>query len=63
MPLMTSRFRRGFTPRRCSGIDASIDAYCSSLSQNRFNIIALPQRGSFESNPMELRQARIEFRA
>jgi hypothetical protein len=40
MPLMTSRFRRGFTPRRYIGIEASIEAYCSSLSQNRFDIVA-----------------------
>jgi hypothetical protein len=34
MPLMISRLRRGFTPRRFIGISGSNTAHCRSLNQN-----------------------------
>src|ERR1041385_8586415 len=50
MPLMPSRFRRGFTPRRFFGIATSIAASCSSVSQNRFDI-AGPSVGTIRIEP------------
>jgi hypothetical protein len=50
MPLMTSRFRRGFTPRRFLGIASSIAASCSSVNQNRFDIVG-PSVGILRIEP------------
>src|SRR6266704_1312807 len=41
IPLMTSRLRRGFTPRRFFGIACSIASSCSSVIQNKLGIAAL----------------------
>src|SRR6266700_2145308 len=46
IPLMTSRLRRGFTPRRFFGIACSIASSCSSASQNKLDIGALPHMGA-----------------
>jgi len=54
IPLMTSRFRRGFTPRRFFGIAASIATSCSSVSQNRFDIVA-PSVGKLRIEPYGVR--------
>jgi hypothetical protein len=56
IPLITSRLRRGLTPRRCIGTAALIDANCSSVSQNRFDIDSLPHRGA--SNPVDRSQVK-----
>src|SRR5437016_1423666 len=63
IPLMTSRLRRGFTPRRFFGIACSIASSSSSVSQNKLGIGALPSCGSFESEPTESRQMGIGFGA
>ena len=56
IPLMTSRFRRGFTPRRFFGIAASIAASCSSVNQNRFDIVA-PSVGTLRIEPDGVRSS------
>jgi hypothetical protein len=57
IPLMTSRFRPGFTPRRLFGIAASIDASCSSVSQNRLDIVA-SSIGKLRIEPYGVRSTR-----
>ena len=57
MPLRISRLRFGLTPRRFGGTALSIDANCSSLSQNRSAIVLLHGNRSVESGLLESGQA------
>src|ERR1700748_3755254 len=57
MPLRISRLRFGFTPRRFGGTALSIDANCSSLSQNRSAIVLLHVNRGVESGQLESGQA------
>jgi hypothetical protein len=57
MPLITSRLRLGFTPRRFSGTSRSRTAHCRSFSQNSLAIGQLPSNRELESDPPEPEQA------
>src|SRR6202012_5455098 len=57
MPLRISRLRFGLTPRRFGGTALSIDANCSSLSQNRSAIVLLHVNRGVESGLLETGQA------
>src|ERR1700749_3578925 len=57
MPLRISRLRCGLTPRRFGGTALSIDANCSSLSQNRSAIVLLHVNRGVESGLLESGQA------
>src|ERR1700749_2814852 len=57
MPLRISRLRCGLTPRRFGGTALSINANCSSLSQNRSAIVLLHGNRSVESGLLESGQA------
>src|ERR1700739_3172459 len=57
MPLRISRLRCGLAPRRFGGAARSINANCSSLSQNRSAIVLLHVNRGVESGLLESGQA------
>jgi hypothetical protein len=63
MPLMISRLRFGFTPRRCIAMSGSGTAHCRSLNQNSLAIDPLLSTRSL--NPTRPRRGKeiIGFQA